>query len=113
MSTQTVVERFFAAMNTQDADAAAALADPNVQIVLGPHVLTGEAALRELASQEDPELVFDTVPVSIDAVSDTRTTVQAQRTSRWRESGVVAAEEDVQVAFDLDSGGLITRIELS
>jgi hypothetical protein len=100
-------------MNTRDADAAAALVDPDVEIVMGLHVLTGEAALRELALQEDPQLVFDTVPVSIDAVSDTRTTVQARRTSRWRESGEVAAEEDVQVMFDLDNEGLITRIELS
>jgi ketosteroid isomerase-like protein len=110
---QPAIQSFFSAMSTQDADAAAALVDPDVAIVMGPHVLTGQAALRELALQQDPQLAFDTVPVNIDVESDTRITVQARRTSRWRESGEVAAEDDVQVVFDLDGEGLITRIEMS
>ena len=109
----TAIETFFAAMNAQDADAAAALVAPDVEIVMGPHVLTGHAALRELALQEDPQLVFETVPVKVDAERDTRATVLARRTSRWRESGEIAAEEDVRVLFDLDADGLITRLELS
>jgi hypothetical protein len=107
------IDAFFSAMNTGDADGAAALVDPDVEIVIGPHVLNGEAALRELALQEDPQVVFETVPVSVDAESDTRRTVLATRTSRWRESGDVAAQEDVRVVFDLDGEGVITRIELS
>jgi hypothetical protein len=109
----TSIETFFSAMNTRDADAAVALADPEVEIVMGPHALTGHAALRELALQEDAQLVFETVPVTVDQESDTRIRVQARRTSRWRESGEVAAGEDVHVLFDLDADGRITRIELS
>jgi hypothetical protein len=107
------VDAFFAAMNTRDADAAAALVDPEVEIVLGPHVLTGQAAVRELALQEDPQLVFENVPVSVEAESDTRLTVVARRTAHWRENGELASEDDIHVQFDLGPGGLFTRIAMS
>jgi hypothetical protein len=99
-------------MNERDADAAAALVDPNVEIVLGPHRMTGQAAIRELALQEDPQLEFENVPVSFEAQSDSRIAVVARRTSRWRESGDLALEEDIHVLFDLDDEGRFTRIEM-
>jgi len=100
-------------MNTRDADAAAAVVDPDVEIMLGPHALTGQAAVRELALQEDPQLVFENLPVNVEAQSDTRVVVAARRTSHWRESGELAAQDDYQVVFDLGADGLITRIEMS
>jgi hypothetical protein len=100
-------------MNTHDADTAETLVAPDVEIVMGPHARTGRTAVREFALQEDPELVFETVPVNVEPESGTRIAVQARRTSRWRESGDVAAEEDVRVRFDFGADGLITRIELS
>jgi hypothetical protein len=100
-------------MNKRDADAAAALVDPDVEIVLGPHALTGQAAIRELALQEDPQLVFENVPVSFDAQGETRVAVVARRTSHWRESGELAAEDDIHVLFDLNADGRFTRIEMS
>jgi len=113
MSSQAAIETFFSAMNAQDADAAAAVVHPDVEITLGGHALSGQAAVRELALQADPQLVFENVPVSVEAESDTRFVVAARRTSHWRESGELAARDDYQVVFDLDSAGVITRIEMS
>ena len=112
MTANAAIEAFFSAMNRRDADAAVALMDPDVEIVLGPHSMTGHAAIRELALQEDPQLVFENVPVSFDAQSDTRIAVVARRTSHWRENGELAAEEDIHVLFDLDGDGRFTRIQM-
>lgn len=80
---------------------------------LGPsHVFSGRSAVRELAVQQDPELVFETVPVSFDAEGD-RVNVHARRVQRWRKSGEIALEEELQARFVLGSSGLITRVELS
>jgi hypothetical protein len=57
--------------------------------------------------------VFENVPVSVEAESDTRFVVAARRTSHWRESGELAAQDDYRVVFDLDADGLITRIVMS
>jgi ketosteroid isomerase-like protein len=113
VSSRAAIETFFSAMNARDADAAAAVVHPDVEITLGGHALAGQAAVRELALQEDPQLVFENVPVSVDAESDTRFVVVARRTSHWRESGELAAQDDYQVVFDLDADGLITRIVMS
>ena len=113
MSNQARIDAFFSAMNAGDADGAAALVAPEVEIVRGPHALTGQAAVRELALQQDPQLEFETIALSVDSESEARTIVLARRTSRWRDGGEVAAQEDVRVAFDLDAAGVITRIEMS
>ena len=113
MTTNTAIDAFFSAMNEQDADAAAVLVAPEVEIVLGSHRMTGEAAIRELALQEDPQLTFENVPVTFEAQGDTRVAVVARRTSRWRENGELASEEEMHVLFDLDDDGRFTRIELS
>jgi ketosteroid isomerase-like protein len=111
--TSPAIDGFFSAMNARDADAAAAVVHPDVEITLGPNAFNGQAAIRELALQQDPQLVFENVPVSVEAESDTRFVVAARRTSHWRESGELAAQDDYQVVFDLDADGLITRIEMS
>jgi len=113
MNPETAIAAFFTAMNEHDADTAASLVDPNVEIVLGgSHVFSGREAVRELAVQQDAKLAFETVPVSFDADGD-RVNVVARRVQRWRESGEIAADEELQARFDLDSAGLITRVELS
>ena len=112
MSAETAVAAFFAAMNKNDADTAASLVDPNVEIALGPHVMTGRDAVRELAVQEDAELEFETVPVSFDDAGD-HVNVTARRVQRWRDSGEVATDDEVQARVDVDEAGLITRVQLS
>ncbi len=112
MNPETVITAFFAAMNAHDAETAASLVDPNVEIVLGPNVFTGREAIRELAVQEDAELAFETVPVSFDADGN-QVNVVARRVQRWRQSGEIAVDEEVQARFVLDSAGLITRVELA
>ena len=113
MNAETAIASFFAAMNEHDADTAASLVDPNVAIALGgSHVFNGREAVRELAVQEDAELVFETVPVGF-AADGNHLKVSARRVQRWRESGEIAVDEEVQARFELDSAGLITRVELS
>jgi hypothetical protein len=112
MDPETAIAAFFAAMNRHDADTAASLVVPDVEIVLGPHALTGRQAVRELAVQEDAELVFETVPVSFAADGD-HVDVTARRLQRWRQTGEVAVDEELQARFTLDSEGLIVRVELS
>jgi hypothetical protein len=112
MNAETAVTTFFAAMNAQDAETAASLVAPNVEIVLGPHAFTGRGAVRELAVQEDAELVFETVPVRFDADGD-QVNVSARRVQRWRHNGEIAVDEELQARFSVDSAGLITRVELT
>jgi hypothetical protein len=111
-STDQVVKSFFAAMNAQDADSAAALVDASVEIALGSHVFRGREAVRELAVQQDAQLAFEFVPVTVERDGD-RVDVVARRVQRWRDGGEIAAEEDVRVHFVLGPAGLITRVELS
>lgn len=110
---ETAVRAFFAAMNVQDADAAAALASEDVTIVLGPHELVGREALRELAVQTDDSLSFETVPLEIEIESATVAGVRARRVQRWRETGAIAAEEELRARFTFDADEMITRVELA
>jgi limonene-1,2-epoxide hydrolase len=110
---ETAVRAFFAAMNAQDADAAVALTREDVTIVLGPHELVGHEALRALALQRDPAVAFETVPLEIHAPSATVAEVRARRIQRWRETGAVAAEEELRASVTFDPGGAIVRVELT
>ena len=110
-SQEEVVTAFFAAMNAQDGDAAAALVAPTVEIALGSHVFAGQEAVRGLAGQQDPQLEFETIPVSFAGDGD-RVEVSARRVQRWRESGDIAAEEDVHASFVVVEG-VITHVSLA
>jgi hypothetical protein len=109
---ERAIQTFFAAMNTHDGDAAAALVDPNVEITLGSQLFIGRDAIRELAAQEDPRLAFETVPVTFKGDSN-HMNVEARRVQRWRHTGEIALDEDVQARFSLDSGGVITHVQLT
>jgi len=39
--------------------------------------------------------------------------VEARRVQRWRHTGEIAVDEDVQARFSLDAGGRITHVQLS
>ena len=113
MSSEQAISRFFAAMNEHDGDAAMALVDPDVEVAFGPQVFRGRDAVRELAVQEHPELVFETLPVSFEARDDDGIDVDARRVQRWRQTGEVAAEEALQASFSFGPDGLIRRVELT
>jgi hypothetical protein len=61
----------------------------------GSHVFNGREAVRQLAVQEDAGLVCETVPVSFD-LDGNHVDVAARRVQRWRESGEVAVDEELQ-----------------
>ena len=108
-----VVRAFFAAMNAQDADAAAALVGADVAIEIGPHGLSGRDAVRELALQTDEQLAFETVPQDISLASDDVVEVEAIRTQRWRNTGEVAAEDNLRASFTFDTDGTISKVVLA
>jgi len=109
---ERAIATFFAALNTHDADAAAALVAPNVQMTLGSRLFVGRDAVRELAVQKDPQLASESVPVAFSGDSN-HMNVETRRVQRWRHSGEIAADEDVQAVFSLDAGGLITHLQLA
>jgi ketosteroid isomerase-like protein len=109
---EETISRFFAAMNAHDGDDAAALVDPDVEVAFGPQIFAGRDAVRELALEEHPELVFETLPVSFDARSD-GVDVAARRVQRWRKTGEVAAEEELQARFSFGPDELIRRVALT
>jgi hypothetical protein len=108
-----VVRAFFTAMNAQDADAAAALVSDDVAIEIGPLRLLGRSAVRELAVQSDDRLAFETVPIDVQATSDTVIDARALRTQRWRSTGEVAAEEELHARFTFDDDGAISAVVLA
>jgi hypothetical protein len=112
VTSEEAISQFFAAMNAHDGEGAAALVDPDVEIALGPQAFSGRDAVRELAEQEHPELVFETVPVNFEARADD-VHVDARRVQRWRQTGEVAAEEELQARFSFGADGLIRRVELT
>jgi hypothetical protein len=112
MSKKQAIARFFGAMNAHDGDAAVALVDPDVEIAFGPQVFVGRDAVRELAEQVHPELVFETLPVSFEANAD-GVDVAVRRVQHWRQTGEVAAEEEMRAHFSFGPDALIRRVELT
>jgi hypothetical protein len=110
---ETVIRKFFAAMNAQDADAAAVLAREDIAISIGPNEFTGRDALRELALQADEQLSVEIVPLRFESESGTRVDVSARRVARWRGTGELASESDVRARFTLDPDCTIARVELA
>ena len=101
-----VIRSLFEAMNVHDADTAAAAVDPNIEILVGPHVMTGVQVIREFALQDDPALNI------VNAVSscqerDGEFSVSVHRVTHWRESGELSSEEDLIMSFKLTSDGRI------
>jgi hypothetical protein len=101
-----VIRCLFKAMNVHDADAAAATVDPDIQILVGPHVMSGVQVIRELAMQDDPALNVVTTASSCQE-RDGEFFVSVRRVTRWRETGDLSSEEDLIMSFRLTSDGRI------
>ncbi len=101
-----VIHSLLTAMNTHDVDAAVAAVDPNIEILVGPHVMAGMEVIREFALQDDPALIVENAAVSCQDV-DGELRVKVHRVTHWRESGELSSEEDLVMSFRLTSSGLI------
>lgn len=110
-SEEIVVRQFFAAMNAQDADAAIALARPDVRIELGPNELAGHDALRSLALQRDDELDAEWTARQLTKEGD-ELAVEAERVQRWRATGEIAGRDVIPTRFRLDAAGEIEQIRI-
>lgn len=102
----SVIQSLFEAMNVHDADAAAAAVDPDIEILVGPHQVTGVEAIRQFALQDDPALIVENTAVSYEDV-DGELKVTVHRVTHWRETGELSSEEDLIMSFTLTSDGLI------
>ncbi len=101
-----VIHSLLEAMNVHDADAAAAAVDPNIEILVGPHLMTGIQVVRQFALQDDPALIVENTARSCQDV-DGELQVAVHRVTHWRESGELSSEEDLVMSFTLTSDGLI------
>lgn len=101
-----VIQSLLRAMNVHDADAAAAAVDPNIEILVGPHVMTGAQVVRQFALQDDPALIVENTPLSCQD-TDGELQVTVHRVTHWRESGELSSEEDIIMTFTLTSDGLV------
>ena len=100
------IRSLFEAMNGHDADAAAAAVDPAIEILVGPHVMTGVQVIREFALQDDPTLSIVSTASSC-RERDAEFSVSVHRVTRWRESGELSSEEDLVMSFRLTPDGRI------
>jgi hypothetical protein len=99
----------FDAMNARDPDRAASTVTPDIEIVLGPHVVRGVDTIREFAVQEDPELDIALAPLSCRDDGDDLV-VTVRRTSRWRSGDGPPVEEITDWRFRLADNGRIDRV---
>jgi hypothetical protein len=101
-----VIHSLLAAMNVHDADTAAAAVDPNIEILVGPHLMTGVEVIRQFALQDDPALIVENTALSCEDLGG-ELKVKVHRVTHWRESGELSSEEDLIMSFTLTSDGLI------
>lgn len=100
------IRALFEAMNVHDAEAAAAAVDPDIEILVGPHVMTGVQVIRDFALQEDPALSIVSTASSCQE-HDGEFSVGVHRVTHWRETGELSSEEDLIMSFKLTSHGRI------
>jgi hypothetical protein len=108
-----MVERahaFLAAMSLGEGARVEQLVDPEVEVVIGPHVLRGVATVRRMAEEEAP-LVMEVEPRSTRVEGDV-VHVEAVRRQRWRETGEIANEDEVGVTIRFGHSGAVDRVEL-
>ena len=113
MTDEAKVERahaFLEAMSVGDGARVEELVDPEVEVVIGPHVLRGVASVRRMAEEEAP-LVMEVEPRSTRVEGDV-VHVDALRRQRWRETGELANEDDLAVAIRFGPSGAVDRVEL-
>ena len=111
MGPEDTIRRFCEAINEHDGDGAAALADPEIAIVIGSNELDGVEALRAMAAQR-PEGLDSNVEVLAVEGDDRRYDVIARRVQRWTETGELAADQELSILIELNDQGLVTRAEM-
>ena len=106
----TVAEEFLLAMSDGDGDAVERLVAPDVVLVLGPHEVEGAAELRRMAEEVAPL----EMRIEPDAVEESAgaAVVRGRRVQRWRETGEIATEDEVDVTCTYGEDGRIVRVEL-
>jgi limonene-1,2-epoxide hydrolase len=111
MGPEDTIRRFCEAINTHDGDGAAALADPEIVILIGTHELDGVEALRAMAAQR-PEGLDSSVDVLGIEGADGKYEVTARRVQRWEETGELVVDQELSIAIELNDEGLVARAEM-
>jgi hypothetical protein len=107
-----IAEAFTDGMNRRDHEAAAALLDDDVEVVLPGGSLRGRAAWLESRQQQPPpdELSEEVVADEL-TPTDGGVELRGRLVQRWVESGDVAHKMPVLIVFAIEDG-LISRLEL-
>ena len=107
-----VARAFTDAMNRRAHDEAAELLTPDVVLVFPGAQLEGrEAWLESRRRQQPPEHLVESVDVDQVEATANGANLTGRLVQRWTESGEVASEMPVRIAFAV-TGGAITRLEL-
>jgi len=106
----TVAEEFLRAMSDGDGDAVERLVAPDVVLVLGPHEIDGAAEVRRMAEEIAP-LEMRIEPEAVEEAAG-GAVVRGRRVQRWRETGEIANEDEVDVTCTYGDDGRIVRVEL-
>jgi Domain of unknown function (DUF4440) len=106
-----VAHAFTDAVNARAHDEAAQLLAHDVVLVFPGARLEGrEAWLESRRSQQPPEHVVETVEVDRVDGNEDGADLTGRLVQRWAESGEVASELPVRIAFTV-TGGSVTRLE--
>ena len=106
----TVAEEFLRAMSDGDGDAVERLVAPDVVLVLGPHEIDGAAEVRRMAEEIAP-LEMRIEPEAVEEAAG-GAVVRGRRVQRWRETGEIANQDEVDITCTYGDDGRIVRVEL-
>ena len=106
----TVAEEFLRAMSDGDGDTVERLVAPDVVLVLGPHEIGGAAEVRRMAEEIAP-LEMRIEPEAVEEAAG-GAVVRGRRVQRWRETGEIANQVEVDITCTYGADGRIVRVEL-
>ena len=112
MGPEDTIRRFCDAITARDGDAAAALADPSIVIVIGSNQLEGVDALRAMARRRTEGLDSNVEVLDIDG-EDGSYEVTVHRVQHWTETGEVAVDQELSILIELNDQGLVTRAQMN
>jgi limonene-1,2-epoxide hydrolase len=111
MGPEDTIRRFCEAISARDGDAAAALVDPSIVIVIGSNEIHGVEALRAMTGHR-PEGLDSSLDVLAIEGADGKYVVTARRVQHWSESGELAVDQQLSIDIELNDQGLVARAEM-
>jgi ketosteroid isomerase-like protein len=108
----TIARAYTDAVNRRAYAEAAELLAADVELIFPGGSLSGRGAWVESRARQSPAELSEEVAVDSVAESSSGADVTGRLVQRWAESGDVAGEMPVRIAFTI-AGGAITRLEFT